>query len=125
MANQEFTLKSGTILKVTSAPFEVAVGLMEAVKRATRGESLELDVTDVALANPDVRKALYPAFDLVLWDTYRVGANLFDHPKVGEKARGDYFEICARVIEVNIKPFFLTISSGSMASAETNGKSQG
>lgn len=115
MSNHTFTLKSLAKLQVTSAPFEDAVALMEAVKRSVNGLDPSLQIDNVVLANPEVRKALYPCFRLALYELVRVGPELFDDPKLGERARGDYFEICSRLIEVNVKPFFLTTSSVFMA----------
>lgn len=112
MSNHQFTLKSGSQLQITTAPFEDAVSLVEAVRKATVGVDPSLDLTTV-LTSPEVRKALYPCFRLALYDMAVVSAALFDDPKLGERARGDYFEICTRIMEVNTNPFFLRTSSAS------------
>lgn len=113
MSNHTFTLKSGAQLQITTAPFEDAVALVETVRRVALGMDPSLELDGVVLANPDVRKALYPCFRLALYEKAIVGVGLFDDIKLGERARGDYFEICSRVIEVNSKPFFLKTSSVS------------
>lgn len=113
MSNHSFTLKSGAKLSITTAPFEVAINLVEAVKKATFGLPSSIEIPDVVLSNPEVRLALYAAWDTCLYDTARVSKQLFDDPKLGDKARADYFEICSRVIEVNSKPFFLNLRSES------------
>lgn len=113
------------MLQITTAPFEIAVGVVEAVKKATEGMSLELDAGDAALSDPLVRKALYGAFPFTLWGIYPVGDALFNDPKLGDKARSDYFEICSRVMEVNMKPFFLNISSESSDSKPQTSVSPG
>lgn len=123
MRTETFTLKSGTKLTVTMAPFEVAIALVEAVKRATMGWDPGLDVGDAVVTNPEVRRALFSAFDTVLYGTNRVTVGLFDDPVLGEKARGDYFAICGHVITVNSTPFFLTTSSASITPPETTSKS--
>lgn len=113
MANHDFILKSGAKLHITTAPFENAVNLVEVVKRVSAGMDKSLDIADAALASPDVRKAIYEVFPWATYDSLKLYPGLFDEPKIGERARGDYFEICSRLIEVNARPFFLTISSGS------------
>lgn len=113
MANFKYTLKSGTILQITTAPFEAAVALVEAVRKATKGEDPNAEVGDAVVMNPDVRKAIYGVFDTALYGTIRLSPAIFDDLKVGDQARGDYFEICARLIEANCKPFFLMTSSVS------------
>lgn len=125
MRNFEFTLKSGAHLQITIASFELAIALVEAVKKVSKGEDPEHDITGVVIANAEVRKALFVVCDTVLYETVRVTPALFDDPKLGEKARGDYFEICARVIEVNTKPFFLKTSSESTTSAESEASAPG
>lgn len=118
MRNESFTLKSGVKLQVTIAPFEVAVALVEAVKRSTLGMDPGIDIGSAVVMSSEVRKALYAAFDTVLYGVDRVTPTLFDDPKIGEKARGDYFEICSHVIEMNSRPFFLKTSSESKDSQE-------
>ena len=121
MSNHEYMLKSGATISVTTAAFDIAVALVEAVKAATVGMSADAEVTgDVVLSSPVVRKALFPAFRGVLWKCdgkvlpiFDGGSSIFDHVELGEKARGDYFEICAKVVEANCSPFFLKTSSES------------
>lgn len=125
MANVEHTLKSGSVLKITTAPFEAAIALVEAVKAASFGRSATEEVGDIIVFDPGVRKALGAVFDTVLYDQVRVSAGLFDDLKLGERARGDYVEICAKVIEVNVKPFFLMTSSASKPVVEQPSGSQG
>lgn len=116
MSNHDFTLKSGETLHVTTPNFEVSVELIEAVKKVTNGMDPNLELDSVILTNADVRRALYPCFPYAMWGVHKVSKELFDDPKLGEKAKGDYFEICSRIIEVTSKPFFLTLSSKSTTS---------
>lgn len=118
MANFDFILKSGAKLHVTTAPFEPAVSLVEVVKKAAAGMSSDLDVGNVALSSPEVRKALYEVFPWATYEGFKLYPGLFNEPKIGDQARGDYFEICARLIEVNTRPFFLKTSSKSTDSPE-------
>jgi hypothetical protein len=113
MSNHDFTLKSGAKLHITSAPFEDAIALVEVLKKSVAGLDPSLQIDSGVFASPEVRKALYPCFRLALYDTSIVAPSLFDDPKLGERARGDYFEICSRLIEVNCNPFFLKTSSVS------------
>lgn len=110
MTNHDFTLKSGAKLHVTTAPFEQAVALVEVVQRVSVGMDKTLDVGMAALRSPEVRKAVYDVFPWATYDNLKLYPGIFDEPKIGDKARGDYFEICSRLIEVNVRPFFLTIS---------------
>ena len=107
MSNHEFTLKSGAKLRISTAAFEPAVNLVEAVKKASRGLSPELEIGDVVLFDPEVRKALFGVFPWVHYNNEAVTVGLLDDASKGETVRGDYLELCARVIEVNTKPFFL------------------
>ncbi len=114
---KEFTLQSGSKLKVQVAPFEQAVALMEAVQNATAKANPDLDIGRIAFMSADVRKALYGVFDTVLYNDIRVSPALFDDPKFGPKARADYYEITAHVIEVNTESFFPRASSESITPA--------
>lgn len=119
MSNHEFILRSGAVLKITTAPFEIGIALAEAVKDASRGSDPNADIADTVVFNANVRRALYPVFDTVLYENVRVGTALFDDPKYAERVKGDYIEICSRTIEVNVKPFFLRTSSPSIPPPET------
>jgi hypothetical protein len=128
MRTETFILKSGKKLVVTEAPFEASIALVETCKRATLGLSadvIESVVDQVLYSSSEVRKALYAAFDTVLYDTFKMGPGLFDDAQIGAAARGDYYEICSRVIEVNTKAFFLKTSSASTTTPETPSKSPG
>ena len=113
MANYDFTLKSGEKLHISTPAFEDSVALIEAVKKVTNGMDPTLSVDDAILANSEVRKAMYPCFPYAMYGIYKLTVGIFDDPKIGTKARGDYFEICSRIIEVVSKDFFLNLSSKS------------
>lgn len=115
MRSETFILKSGAKLVVTEGPWEHGVVLMEAVKSATRGKDAGLDIDDVVLANEDVRVKSYPLWDTVLYETVRLTQGLFDDPKLGPRAKSDYFEILLSVIKVNVLPFFLKNASASIS----------
>lgn len=124
MSNHDFILRSGAKLHITTAPFERAVVLVEAVAEAARGKSPDLDTGNAVLLTAKVRQALYPVFELATYENVRIVPSLFDDLKLGEQARGDYFEICSKVIEVNSGPFFLTTSSKSTGHGDNPTKSQ-
>ena len=117
MSNHDFILKSGAKLHITTANFEEAVALVEAVKQVTLGVDPSLDIDSVVLSNPIVRKTLYACFPWVLYDIHKLSPQLFDDPRIGEQARGDYFEICSKIVDVNCRPFFLMISSKSITTS--------
>lgn len=110
MSNHDFILKSGEKLHISTPAFEDSVALIEAVKKVTNGMDPTLSVDDAILANSEVRKAMYPCFPYAMYGIYKLTVGLFDDPKMGAKARGDYFEICSRIIEVVSKDFFLNLS---------------
>lgn len=128
MSNEKYTLKSGVVLQVTMAAFEIAIALKEAVDDVMLSIDSSWDENDPRvgyklLANIRVREALFPCFDTCLYGTERVTRGLFDDAKLGVKARGDYHEMAAYVIKVNRGPFFLTNSSVSSTLPETPSKS--
>lgn len=114
MSNHDFTLKSGAILHISMAPFEASIALNEAVMEACKGLSREVEVNEVIRSSSTVRKALYQVFPWTTYNNVKIYPGLFDEPEIGEKARADYYEICSRIVEINARPFFLTISSGSI-----------
>lgn len=110
---KEFTLQSGSRLKVQVAPFEPSVELMEAVQRAAVNADPTMDIGRIAFMSPDVRKALFKVFDTCLYNDIRITQALFDDLNYGPKIRADYYEICAHVIEANTESFFPKASSKS------------
>ena len=120
-----FMLSSGVELKVSSAAFVDANRLKNALLSAARGmkgldDSLVgglggianmdlgpvLDAILGAATSPEVEQALFKCAERALYDNIRVNVALFDDPQIGEKARGDYYEIALKIIEVNCRPFF-------------------
>ena len=70
------------------------------------------------LSSPEVQKRVE---DLFPWSTYndlKVYKGLFNEKDIGDAARVDYLEICEKLIEFNLRPFFLMNSSKSTASKE-------
>jgi len=124
MSNHDFILKSGEKLHISTPSFEESVSLIEAIKKITNGMDPNLSIDDAILSDATVRKAIYPCFQFSMYGIHKVSAALFDDPKIGEKARGDYFEICSRIIEVVSQPFFLTLSSKSTTPSQTQRENQ-
>lgn len=110
MKNYDFTLKSGAVLHMTTFDFELAIALQETVLQACKDENQEGDVNVVIRSSPTVRKALYTVFPRCTYDGIKLYPGIFNEPEIGEKARGDYYEICSRIVETNALDFFLMIS---------------
>jgi hypothetical protein len=122
MKNQDFTLKSGAKLSVTMAPFEKTIALKEAVDEVLLSVDPNWDEADPRvnmkiLTSPKVRAAVFACGDTALYENVRVTPGLFDDPKIGLQAYGDYHEIMGDIIKVNRSPFFLTNSLSSTASS--------
>ena len=121
-----FVLKSGATLNVTAAEFLKAEAFKNACAVALGGVDLKplmgLDTKDLfsdplkasgliqALLSASVHPQISPAFFecafSAVYENVRVTPSLFDDPKLGERAREDYYEILWHVIEVNVLPFF-------------------
>jgi len=115
----ECTLKSGVKLVVSPAPFQDANTLRKALfKTISDLGSLDFSseaVLQKALSDEDVERAFFRCGEKAIYDGIKVSPSLFDDPRSGEKARSDYFELFAKILEVNINPFFQVASSASSA----------
>lgn len=123
MQQEDIILKSGAKLHLSSAPWEKVVALWSAVKLVTIGQKENPEVGHLILASPTVQQAVRDVFPWSVYDNLKVYPGLFDEKDIGEKARGDYLEICEKLIEFNLRPFFLMTSSGSTGSREVHTKS--
>lgn len=127
LRSEEFTLRSGTVLKISTPPFEKAISLIEAMKAVTKSlseEARESEVDQALFASAKVRAAVFQVSDTALWGIHRVTPQLMDDAKVGLQARSDYFEIVARVCTFVSKDFFLTTPSSSTTNQPVNSESQ-
>ena len=119
-----FTLRSGAVLEVGAAEFEKGVALVEAVAASVIGQNPDLQMDHVVLFNPAVRRAIYEVFPWVVYDKARVTPDLFNDAKLGVRACSDWFEMAARIVEVNREHFFPKTSSGSSVPGEALTKGQ-
>ena len=138
---KEYSLPSGSVLLVSRADFGDANRLKNEVLRAFKGQGVgELDLAKLkevfTSANPaksavllntlvdrvmtlassdEVEAAIFKCATRSVYKAegkdQNVTRKLFDDADIGERARGDYFVICARIIEVNVGPFFAPIFS--------------
>lgn len=110
----EFTLKSGAKLSVSPSPFGVANELRKAIMRLIVTEE-KLKDQDIAMLSSDsaVENHFFVCAEKAIYEGAKVTPALFDEAKLGEQARTDYFEIFAKVLEVNFLPFFRRASSAS------------
>jgi hypothetical protein len=106
MEDVKFTLKSGVVLTVGSSEFSTAMALVKTIKKATFGMPPQSDLSSAIFISEEVEQATFRCFNRVTYDGVKLTKGLFDDPKYEDRIRGDYFEICSRVIEVNCNPFF-------------------
>lgn len=113
----EFQLSSGAKLVVTPASFEDASALRNGIIRAAKGTPLpedlqNMEMTDLkdflisAVTSEEVDKAMFKCAERAVYENVRVSRGLFDDPKFQDRAREDYYEICWKIVEVNLSPFF-------------------
>lgn len=144
---REFALSSGAVLLVSMASFQDAKRLHNEVLRALRGTGAgELDlaalkdafstgkfkdggdavnmVVDRVMtlaASDEVQAAIFACAKTAVYKPdnamIKVTPAMFDDVQFGERARGDFYQICMKVMEVNLSPFFKAIFSSFGAAA--------
>jgi len=105
----DFVLKSGAKLTVSVSPFEIGNEMRKQFRVAAKSN---IDI----LTDDKMEDLFFLAAQKAIYDGAKVNKALFDDPKLGEQARGDYDEIFEKVLEVNLTPFFSKISGLSTAS---------
>lgn len=139
MADKDFTLASGAVVHVTTASFDDCNALTKAISRCAKGLpigdvmgmdlSVLKDYLVAAVASDDVERALFKCMERATYamngsGPVRINKALFDDPQLGDAARQDYFEICAKVIEVDVAPFFVKAFSALKARMTSVASSQ-
>lgn len=111
----EFELKSGNKLTVSMAAFKDGNELRKAVIRCMAKSGLDgfesENSVQQLLCDDEVERRMFVCAQKAIYAGAKVNLDLFDDTKLGEAARGDFFEIVARVLGVNLNPFFPTASS--------------
>lgn len=113
----DFKLASGAKLSVTEAPFVDAMALQKALLASVRGVPLAQDIMKMdvsvlkdavisAAISPEVESAVFRCADRATYDNIRVSEDLLNDPKIGTRAREDFYEIAWNIIVVNCGPFF-------------------
>ncbi len=142
MADKDFTLGSGAVVHVTTASFDDCNALTKAISRCAKGLPITDDVLGMnvgvlkdylvaAIGSDDVERTLFKCMERATYakegaGLARINKALFDDPQLGDAARQDYFEICAKIIEVDVAPFFVqafSVLKARMASAASSQKS--
>ncbi len=123
MRQTDYTLQSGAKLHLSSAPWDKTFDLWSAVKVATLGQRENPEVGHLILASQDVQKCIREVFHWATYDSIKLYVGFFDEPKTADQARGDYLEICEKMIEFHLSPFFFKTSSGSTGSSAGTTKS--
>jgi hypothetical protein len=112
----DFTLKSGAKLTVSMASFADGDELNDSVwecKKSFIERGLPIDLlAEDYFHNPRVKAAVMNCSKSAIYENAKVDARLFDDPKLGVQARGDLYEIVAKIMEINLNPFFVHASSG-------------
>lgn len=135
MEDRDFTLGSGAKLWISLAPFADAKRLHDKLLQALVGRgvgnidlkafqdpdkagSAVMDALMQVASNKEVEDAIFDCAKRALYShdgseasRSKVDRTLFDDPAAGEKAREDFYPICFKVIEVNLKPFLQAIFS--------------
>ncbi len=146
MDQGEFKLPSGASLVINVAPFVDAKRLHNEIIRALRGGGIgdldmfklkdafaagklkESSVGSVLVdrimslaASDELEAAIFKCAECSVYRTedgdVRVTRKLFDDGKLGTQARGDYYAICIKIVEVNFGPFLKAIFSAFEARA--------
>ena len=111
----EFKLKSGATLVVSMAAFEDGDALNDAVwecKKSFMQTGLDTALLpEEYIHNPRVKACVFACAKAATYEGAPINAKLFDDPKLRTQARGDIFEIFAKVMEINLNPFFVHASS--------------
>lgn len=145
--SQVFKMPSGAELRVGVAGFLAASELMTAVLNSLKGmalkpEDLKKDLEEIkkdpnqlgpimdklisVATSPEIRKGVFACASSAKYTPVpgkgeiSVDEELFDDPEYGTQAREDFYPICLRIIEVNVKPFFAKAFSGFMTPRETS-----
>ena len=141
--SKEFILDSGARMVVTVAPFAQAKGLLNVLLREIKGGAIGgLDVGSIkdvkglgdlmgrpellqaivdglmsVASSPAVDAAVFECGERAVYENVKVSPRLFDDVTVGAQARQDAFAIYAKIIEVNVGPFFGRLFSGLKAAS--------
>lgn len=113
----DFTLPTGAKLSISEADYRSADALLKSLIRCTKGvplpkNFLEADVTilkDIlvdAIVSDEVDQAIFKCGERAVYENAKVTKDLFDDPKLKDRARQDRFLIFWYLIEVNCGPFF-------------------
>jgi hypothetical protein len=127
MQSRSFILKSGAQLQVTEGSAKLVFPLSHLLRRIRMGlpETASAEqITAGILASDEVLALLWPLWDTCLYEHVRVTPELFDDPKWGKQARGDFDELKSLVIEANTSDFFLKNSSRSTTVLPPTSESQ-
>lgn len=118
---QEFKLKSGNALVVSMAAFEDGNELRKAYTRCQLKSGLDGYESEQAvqglLCDDEMERRVFECAKSATYAGAKVDRKLFDDTRLREDARGDYFEIFAKVLGVNLNPFFKNASSESGAAS--------
>lgn len=119
----EFVLGSGNKLVVSMSPFSDGNELRKSVSRCmTRCNIKEIAKDESVLqlmSDDDVEKWIFVCAKASTYNGIKVNRDLFDDPKLSVQARGDFFEIVSKIMEVNLNPFFHQASSASSIPSPT------
>lgn len=141
MTGEIFAMPSGAGLRIQPASFGDVMNLHNELVKALRGVGMaDLDVNKIGVAmssgdlgsagsvlvdrvvavasSPVVQECIMKCAESARYmpqgmtgpDT-KIDMELFNNPKYGEKAREDFYKICAKILEVNMRPFMKALIS--------------
>jgi hypothetical protein len=102
----DFITPSGVKLEISLSDYSTCFDLLREVRRAQKNGSVE--TIDVCI-DPAVDKLIFKCLERATYNGLRINRDTFE----SEQARGDYFFISDKVLDVNLHPFVSRLSSGS------------
>ena len=88
------------------------------------GSSKELETAIFTAAEKCIYRADGSPESSVQFKFSAPGYGVFDHPNCRDRARGDYYEICASIVEENLRPFAEALYSALLALAGKSADTQ-
>ncbi len=116
----ESILKSGAKLIISPASWGEVNELRKAVFRRMAAQGLDSFKGAGLLhmlADNDIEALVFACAKAAIYEGRKVEPQLFNDPKDGPRARGDYFEIFSKILEENLDPFFVNASFESSTPA--------
>lgn len=119
MQQADFVLRSGAKLHLSTAPWEVVIALWSAVNMSSIKTDDVMKKGLTLISSAEVQRCIKDLFPWATYDAIVMYPGIFDELKMGEQVRGDYLELSEKIMDFQLRPFFLMTSSKSTTSNET------